>query len=54
MHKGISLNRTVLTFKLRIYAEQVKSYQRLKKKMVLNATLLDTQHYKVKIKGKVE
>ena len=24
------------------------------KKMVLNATLLNTQHYKVRIKGKVE
>ena len=32
---------------------QVESYQRLKK-MVLDATLLSTQHYKVKIKGKVE
>ena len=32
---------------------QVKSYQRLKK-MVLDATLLNTQHYKVRIKGKVE
>ncbi len=32
---------------------QVKSYQRLKK-MVLDATLLSTQHYKVRIKGKVE
>ena len=32
---------------------QVKSYQRLKK-MVLNASLLYTQHYKVQIKGKVE
>ena len=29
---------------------QVESYQRLKK-MVLDATLLNTQHYKVKIKG---
>ena len=35
---------------------QVKSYQRLKKKKkkVLDATLLNTQHYKVWIKGKVE
>ena len=33
---------------------QVKSYQRLKKKMVLNASLLNSQHYKVQIKGKVE
>ena len=31
----------------------VESYQRLKK-MVLDAILLSTQHYKVKIKGKVE
>ena len=32
---------------------QVESYQRLKK-MVLDAALLKTQHYKVRIKGKVE
>ena len=32
---------------------QVQSYQRLKK-MVLDASLLNTQHYKVQIKGKVE
>ena len=32
---------------------QVDSYQRLKK-MVLDASLLNTQHYKVRIKGKVE
>ena len=32
---------------------QVESYQRLKK-MVLDASLLNTQHYKVEIKGKVE
>ena len=32
---------------------QVESYQRLKK-MVLDASLLNTQHYKVRIKGKVE
>ena len=32
----------------------VESYQRLKKKMVLDASLLNTQHYKVRIKGKVE
>ena len=32
---------------------QVKLYQRLKK-MVLDAFLLNTQHYKVWIKGKVE
>ena len=31
----------------------VQSYQRLKK-MVLDASLLNTQHYKVRIKGKVE
>ena len=35
---------------------QVASYQRLKKKKkgVLDATLLNTQHYKIQIKGKVE
>ena len=32
---------------------QVESYQRLKK-MVLDAALLNTQHYKVWIKGKGE
>ena len=32
---------------------QVELYQTLKK-MVLDAALLNTQHYKVKIKGKVE
>ena len=32
---------------------QVESYQRLKK-MVLDTSLLNTQLYKVKIKGKVE
>ena len=32
---------------------QVESYQRLKK-MVLDATLLNTQDYTVRIKGKVE
>ena len=32
---------------------QVESYHRLKK-MVLDASLLNTQHYKVWIKGKVE
>ena len=32
---------------------QVESYQRLKK-MVLDASLIYTQHYKVGIKGKVE
>ena len=32
---------------------QVDSYQRLKK-MVLDAALLNTQHYKAGIKGKVE
>ena len=31
----------------------VESYQRLKK-MVLDAALLNTQHYKVRIKGKVK
>ena len=32
---------------------QVESYQRLKK-IVLDAALLNTLHYKVRIKGKVE
>ena len=32
---------------------QVELYQKLKK-MVLDVTLLNTQHYKVGIKGKVE
>ena len=32
---------------------QVESYQRLKK-MVLDSALLNTQHYKVRIKGKVK
>ena len=32
---------------------QVASYQRLKK-MVLDTILLNTQHYKARIKGKVE
>ena len=34
----------------------VESYQRLekKKKLVLDASLLSTQHYKVSIKGKIE
>ena len=32
---------------------QAESYQRLKK-MVLDGNLLNTQHYKVSIKGKVE
>ena len=32
---------------------QVESYQKLKT-MVLDASLLNTQHYKVRIKGKVE
>ena len=32
---------------------QVESYERLKK-MVFDATLLNTQHHKVWIKGKVE
>ena len=32
---------------------QVESYQRLKE-MVLDATLLNTLHYKVRMKGKVE
>ena len=35
---------------------QVESYQKLKKKKkkVLNTALLNTQYYKVRIKGKVE
>ena len=33
--------------------DQVESYQTLKK-MVLDATLLSTQHYKARINGKVE
>ena len=33
---------------------QVELYQRLKKKMVFDAALLSTQHYKVRIKGKGE
>ena len=32
---------------------QLKSYQRLKK-MLLDSPLLNTQHYKVSIKGKLE
>ena len=32
---------------------QVESYQKTKK-MVLDATLLNTQHYKAQIKGKAE
>ena len=32
---------------------QVESYQRLKK-IILDASLLNTQHYKIRIKGKVE
>ncbi len=32
---------------------QVESYQKLKK-MLLDATLLNTHHYKVRIKGKME
>ena len=32
---------------------QVESYQR-PKKMVLDAALFNTQHYKVRVKGKVE
>ena len=32
---------------------QVESYQRLKK-MILDAALLNTQYYKVRIKGKLE
>ena len=50
----------VLTFKWHVsmvqearVQSQVESYQSLKK-MVLDATLLNTQHNKVRIKGKVE
>ena len=35
------------------FQSKVEAYQRLKK-MVLDASLLNTQHYKVWIKGKVE
>ena len=35
------------------FESQVESYQRLKN-MVLDATSIYTQHYKVRIKGKVE
>ena len=41
-----------MTWKTEVQS-QVKSYQRLKK-MVLDTTLLNTQCYKVRIKGKVE
>ena len=34
--------------------DRVESYQRLFKKMVLDTSLLNTQNYKVQIKGKVE
>ncbi len=37
----------------KIVQSQVESYQR-PQKMVLDAALLNTQHYKVRIKGKVE
>ena len=33
---------------------QVESYQRLLKKIIFDASLLNTQYYKVQIKGKVE
>ena len=33
---------------------QVESYQRIKKKTVPDAALLNTLHYKVRIKGRVE
>ena len=42
-------------FNVRVETEvqsQIDSYQRLK--MVLDAAFLNTQHYKVRIKGKVE
>ena len=63
-----TVNHYQLTFVLDIIAEwvecspmvretgvqsQVESYQRLKK-MVLDTSLLNIQHYKVCIKGKVE
>ena len=47
---SIGLVGNVFTNKLR---SQVESYQRIKK-MVLVTSLLNTQHYKVCIKGKVE
>ena len=33
---------------------RVELYQRLKKKKVFDVALLNTQHYKVRIKGKME
>ena len=36
-----------------VVQSQVESYQKLKK-MILDAALLNTQHYMVRIKGKVE
>ena len=33
---------------------QIESYQRLKQNKLFDAALLDTQHYKVRIKGKVK
>ena len=33
---------------------QVKSYQKLRKKKVFDTSLLDTENFKVQIKGKVE
>ena len=48
MHTQIYLSEATVAIK-----SQVESYQGLKK-MVLDATLLNTQHHKVGIKGKVE
>ena len=33
---------------------QVESYQKLKMKMALDISLLNNEHYKVRIKGKLE
>ena len=55
---GIIIDIGLMSWVLPIVREtgvqsQVKSYQRLKK-MLLDAALLNIQHYKVQIKGKVE
>ena len=55
-HATLSLSRMVRVFAMAretSVQSQVKSYQTLKK-MVLDANLLNTQHYEVRIKGKVE
>ena len=48
----LEIDRT-LAFWLECWPMSPESYQRLSK-MVLDTSLLNTQHYKVKIKGKVE